>query len=85
VSHWSDEETDNPLYADRRKCKVEKWSRDGLRVELVFYGGKKLDKDRAPRVCWSLLTTVRDTWSPSITCRPAGHHPVAAAKNRFHI
>jgi hypothetical protein len=36
MSDWSDEETDNPVYADRRSFyKVEKWSRDGLRVELL--------------------------------------------------
>jgi hypothetical protein len=28
---WSHEETDDPLHADRRK--VEKWSRDGQRIE----------------------------------------------------
>jgi len=33
MSDWSDEETDDPHYADRRNFyKVEKWSRDGLRV-----------------------------------------------------
>jgi len=31
--HWSHEETDDPLYADRRNFyKVEKWSRDGQRI-----------------------------------------------------
>jgi hypothetical protein len=30
---WSAEETDDPLYADRRNFyKVEKWSKDGQRV-----------------------------------------------------
>ena len=44
---WSDEETDDPLYADRRNFyKVEKWSRDGLRVELMLYAGNNLDKAR---------------------------------------
>jgi predicted proteasome-type protease len=40
VTNWSDEETDNPDYADQRNfCKVEKWSRDGQRViELLFAG-----------------------------------------------
>jgi hypothetical protein len=43
----SHEETDDPLYADRRNFyKVEKWSRDGLRVELVLYAGNNLDKAR---------------------------------------
>ena len=31
---WSHEKTDDPLHADRRNFyKVEKWSRDGQRVE----------------------------------------------------
>jgi hypothetical protein len=41
------EETDDPHYADRRNFyKVEKWSRDGLRVELMLYAGSSLDKAR---------------------------------------
>ena len=33
MSDWSDEETDDPHYADRRNFyKVEKRSRDGLQV-----------------------------------------------------
>ena len=33
MSDWSDEEADDPLHADRRNFyKVEKWSRDWLRV-----------------------------------------------------
>jgi hypothetical protein len=32
IENWSHEETDDPLYADRRNFyKVEKWSRDGQR------------------------------------------------------
>jgi hypothetical protein len=47
MSNWSDEETDDPHYADRRNFyKVEKWSRDGLRVELMLYAGNNLDKAR---------------------------------------
>jgi hypothetical protein len=34
---WSQEETDDPLYADQRNfCKVEKWSRDGQRGKIVM-------------------------------------------------
>jgi hypothetical protein len=41
MSDRPDQETDDPLYADRRNFyKVEKWSRDGLWVELVLYAGK---------------------------------------------
>ena len=42
-----EEETDNPVYADRRNFyKVEKWSQDWLRVELMLYAGNNLDKAR---------------------------------------
>lgn len=42
-----EEETDNPVYADRRNFyKVEKRSQDGLRVELMLYAGNNLDKAR---------------------------------------
>jgi hypothetical protein len=44
---WSAEETDDPLYADRRNFyKVEKWSRNGLRVELTLFAGNIPDKAR---------------------------------------
>ena len=34
TNDWSHEETDDPLYADQRNFyKVEKWSRDGQRIE----------------------------------------------------
>ena len=47
MTNRSDEETDDPTYADRRNFyKVEKWSRDGLRVELMLYAGNDLDKAR---------------------------------------
>ena len=43
--HWSHEETDDPLYADRRNFyKVEKWSRDGQRVEELLFAGNSLGK-----------------------------------------
>ena len=47
MSNWSDEETDDPVYADQRNFyKVEKWSWDWLRVELMLYAGNDLDKAR---------------------------------------
>jgi hypothetical protein len=47
MSNWSDEETDEPLLADRRNYyKVEKWTMDGARVEQMFYAGSNLDKAR---------------------------------------
>jgi hypothetical protein len=38
MTNWSDEETDDPIHADRRNFyKVEQWSKDGMRVlDLVF-------------------------------------------------
>jgi hypothetical protein len=42
---WSHEETDDPLYADRRNFyKVEKWSRDGQRVDEMLFAGNSLSK-----------------------------------------
>jgi hypothetical protein len=44
---WSSEETDDPLYADRRNFyKVEKWSKDDMRVVELLYAGNNLDKAR---------------------------------------
>jgi hypothetical protein len=44
---WSSEETDDPLYADRRNFyKVEKWSKDDMRVVELFDAGNNLDKAR---------------------------------------
>jgi hypothetical protein len=44
---WSDEETDNPLKADDRNFyKVEKWTKDGSRVDRLIYAGNNLDKAR---------------------------------------
>jgi hypothetical protein len=40
---WSHEETDDPLHADRRNFyKVEKWSRDGQRIEELLFAGNSL-------------------------------------------
>jgi hypothetical protein len=45
---WSAEETDDPLYADRRNFyKVEKWSRDGQRIEELLFAGNSLAKPNA--------------------------------------
>lgn len=43
-----DEETDNPLLADDRNYyKVEKWIRDGMKVEDLLYAGNNLGKAQA--------------------------------------
>jgi hypothetical protein len=47
MDDWSDEETADPLYADDRNFyKVEKWTKDGSRVERMLYAGSNLDKAR---------------------------------------
>jgi hypothetical protein len=47
-AEWIDEETDNPLLADDRNYyKVEKWTRDGMKVEDLLYAGNNLDKARS--------------------------------------
>jgi hypothetical protein len=42
---WSDEPTDNPLYAaDHNFYKVEKWTKDGTTVDRLLYAGNNLKK-----------------------------------------
>ena len=44
VSNRSDEETDEPLIAnDRNYYKVEKWTKDGSKVERMLYAGRNLE------------------------------------------
>jgi hypothetical protein len=45
---WSDEETNGPLIADYRNFyKVEKWTKDGAKVDYMLYAGSDLDKAQA--------------------------------------
>ena len=47
MNDWSDEETNDPLVADVRNFyKVEKWMRDGEKVDSLLYAGNNLDKTR---------------------------------------
>ena len=47
MSKEPDEETDEPLIVDHRNYyKVEKWTKDGARVERMLYAGSNLDKAR---------------------------------------
>jgi hypothetical protein len=47
MSDWSEEETDNAFVADERNFyKVEKWTRDGSKVDSLLYAGNNLDKAR---------------------------------------
>jgi hypothetical protein len=42
---WSEETTDNPLLADDRNFyKVEKWTKDGTKVDRMLYAGNNLEK-----------------------------------------
>ena len=44
---WSDEQTDNPLYADDRNFyKVERWIKDGLHITDLLYAGNDLERAR---------------------------------------
>ena len=46
-THLSEEETHDPLIADHRNFyKVEKWTKDGSRVDHMLYAGSNLDKAR---------------------------------------
>jgi hypothetical protein len=43
----SDEETSEPLIADDRNFyKVEKWTKDGTKIDRMLYAGSSLDKAR---------------------------------------
>jgi hypothetical protein len=43
----SAEETNDPLIADHRNFyKVEKWTKDGSKVDRMLYGGSDLDRAR---------------------------------------
>ena len=58
MNDWSDEETADPLYADDRNFyKVEKWTKDGTKVDSLLYAGNNLD-------------TARDIFAKAITHRP---------------
>ncbi len=71
MTDWSDEETDDPHYADRRNFyKVEKWSRDKAR--RIF---ERTTKHRPPiRLTVRKRTRVLDQWP-----RPPASTPSSAA------
>jgi hypothetical protein len=47
MSDCSDEETDDPVYADGRNFyKVEKWSKDSQGIAELVFAGNSLDKAR---------------------------------------
>jgi hypothetical protein len=74
---WSDEEIDNPLLADERNFyKVEKWTKDGAKVDRMLYAGNNLDKAREvfqravkhrPRIRLTIRQRIRvlQQWPPT--------------------
>ena len=47
MSDWPDEETNDPLIAYACNFyKVEKWTKDGSKVDHMLYAGSSLDKVR---------------------------------------
>jgi hypothetical protein len=49
VNDWPNEETDNPLLADDRNVyKVEKWTKDGAKIERMLYAGNDLERQWPP-------------------------------------
>jgi hypothetical protein len=74
MSDWPNEETNDPLVADARNFyKVEKWTRDGTKVDSLLYGGNNLNKAREifdsaikhrPRIRLTIRQRVRvlDEW-----------------------
>jgi hypothetical protein len=70
------EETDSPSYADDRNFyKVEKWTRDGTKVDSLLYAGNSLGRARSvferaikhrPRIRLTLRQRTRllDRWPP---------------------
>ena len=47
MSQWFDEETTDSLIADERNFyKLEKWTKDGTKVDRLLYAGSNLEKAR---------------------------------------
>ncbi len=76
MSNWSDEETDDPHYADRRNYyKVEKSDAAELHIEALLHASNDLprarevfatEKKRRPRGRYTLRQGIRvlDRWPP---------------------
>ena len=64
AQRWSNEETDDPHYADARGFfKVELWTPDDQRVARMFYAGNDLDRARA-------------MFDAEVTRRPGGRYTI---------
>jgi hypothetical protein len=74
VNNWSDETTDDPLLADDRNYyKVEKWTKDGGRVERMLYAGSNLDKAR--EIFTEAIKSTREAVRAVTTGRQCRHLP----------
>jgi hypothetical protein len=61
---WSDEETDNSLYADQRRFyKVEQWSRDDQHVVRMLWSANSID-------------TAREVFGRLVKHRPGGRYTI---------
>jgi hypothetical protein len=57
MSRWSDEQTDDPHYADQRDFyKLEKWTKDGTKVDRLLYATISI---RHRRFLWRPSSTGR--------------------------
>jgi hypothetical protein len=84
MNNCSDEETDNPLLADDRNFyKVEKWTRDGSKIERMLYAGSNLATAQAiysaeikhrPRIRLTIRqgTQVLQQWPRNEKAQPRG-------------
>jgi hypothetical protein len=61
---WSDEETDDPLYADDRHFyKVEIWADEEPQVTAMLYGGTSFERARM-------------IFADAVSWRPRGHYTI---------
>jgi hypothetical protein len=77
LNQRASKETDSPTYADDRNLyKVEKWTRDGTKVDSLLYAGNSLGRARAvfertiqhrPRIRLTIRQRTRmlNEWSPA--------------------
>jgi hypothetical protein len=64
MNDWSNDETTEPLIADHRNFyKVERWTRDDLRVEAMLWAGNSIEKARA-------------VFAEAVKHRPRGHYTI---------
>ena len=73
MAAFEEETTTDPRYADARNFyKVEKWSRDGMRVDLVLYAGSSLDSGARSVRRHSQTSTTHSVDYPTTDARAAG-------------